>query len=86
MEAEILLDVDEADPAKYDEIEQRFRQWYAEGTEARYGRSCYQRLTEMKKRFRYQVDFGQADETRALQTLHGKLYRFGVKVFVHFLH
>lgn len=86
MEVEILLDVDEAEPAQYDEIEQRFRQWYAEGSEARYGRACYQRLTELKKRFRYQVDFGQADATRALQTLHGKLYRFGVKVFVHFLH
>lgn len=86
MEVEILLDVDEADPATYDDIEKRFRQWYQDGTEARYGRACYQHLSELKKRFRYQVDFGQADGTRALQELHSKLYRFGVKVFVHFLH
>jgi len=86
MEVEILLDVEEADPQNLPEIEKRFNDWYKQGTEPRYGKSCFEYLTVLDKPYRYQVDFGQADAMRAIQELHGRLYRFGVKVFVHFLH
>lgn len=86
MEIEILLDVDDADPKELPEIEKRFKAWYKAGSEARYGKPCYEYLAVLEKPYRYQVDLGQADFTRALQELHGKLYRFGVKVFIHFMH
>jgi predicted nucleotidyltransferase len=85
MEAEIWLDVEEADPKDLPEVEKRFKDWYATGAEARYNKPCFTFLTVLKP-FRYQVDFGQADLTQAIQGLHSKLYRFGVKVFVHFMH
>lgn len=86
MEAEILLDVEEVKDDDLVEVERRFQQWYAEGSEARYGRPRFEYLQELDKPHRYLVNFGQADPTRALQQLHGKLFRYGVKVFVHFLH
>lgn len=87
MEVEILLDVaEERDPAKLAEIEKRFQDWYAEGSEARYGKPRFEYLEVLDKPFRYLVNFGQADATRALQQLHSKLNRHGVKVFVHFMH
>ena len=86
MEAEIWLDVEEADPKDLPEIEKRFQDWYKSGSEARYNKPCFDFLSVLDKPFRYQVDFGQADFTKAIQELHGKLYRFGVKVFVHFMH
>ncbi len=84
MDLEILLDVEGADPKDLPEIERRFFDWYKTGAEARYNKHSYQYLSTLDKPFRYQVDVGQADAIKALQTLHGKLYRFGVKVFVHF--
>ena len=86
MEAEIWLDVAEADPKDLPEVEKRFKDWYAAGAEARYNKPCFTFLSVLDKPYRYQVDFGQADLTQAIQGLHGKLYRFGVKVFVHFMH
>lgn len=86
MDAEIMLDVDEVKPEDLPEVEKRFRQWYAEGSEARSGHHRLHYLRVMDKPFRYQVDFGQADPTRLLQQLHSKLFRYGVKVFVHFMH
>jgi hypothetical protein len=86
MEAEIWLDVEGADPGDLAEIERRFQEWYRSGAEARYSKPCFAFLTVLPKPFRYQVDFGQADFSRAIQELHGRLYRFGVKIFVHFLH
>ena len=86
MEAEILLDVEEVKPEDLPEVEKRFRQWYAAGSEARYGRPRFEYLQALEKHFRFQVNFGQADPTLALQQLHGKLFRYGVKVFVHFMH
>jgi len=86
MEIEIWLDVEEADPKDIPEIEKRFNEWYKAGSEARYGHPHYEYLAVLDKPFRYQVDLGLADFTRAIQQLHGKLYRFGVKVFVHFMH
>lgn len=84
MDVEILLDVEGADPKDLPEIEKRFFDWYKAGAEARYNKHSYQYMATLDKPFRYQVDVGQADVIQALQTLHGKLYRFGVKVFVHF--
>jgi len=86
MEAEIWLDVAEAAPGDLAEIEKRFQEWYKAGEEARYGKPCFGVLSVLEKPFRYQVDFGQADFSKAIQELHGRLYRFGVKIFVHFLH
>lgn len=86
MEAEILLDVDEVKPEDLPEVEKRFHHWYEEGSVARYGHHNFEYLQVLDKPYRYLVDFGQADPTRALQQLHSKLFRFGVKVFVHFLH
>ncbi|MGV1100447.1 hypothetical protein ACUUL3_13690 [Thiovibrio sp. JS02] len=86
MEAEIWLDVEEADPKDLPEIEKRFHDWYRAGSEARYNKPCLGFLSVLDKPFRYQVDFGQADFSKAIQELHGKLYRFGVKIFVHFMH
>ena len=86
MEIEILLDVDEADPKDLPEIEKRFNDWYNAGSEARYDKPCFDYLAVLDKPYRYQVNLGQADFTRAIQQLHGKLYRYGVKVFIHFMH
>ncbi|MFU8818813.1 MAG: hypothetical protein ACNA74_03710 [Desulfurivibrio sp.] len=86
MEAEILLDVEEAKPEDLPEVEKRFRQWYAEGSEIRHGHPRFEYLQALEKPFRFQVNFGQADPTRALQQLHSRMFRYGVKVFVHFLH
>ncbi len=86
MEVEILLDVEEVKPEDLPEVEKRFRQWYAEGSEARYGRPRFEHLVALEKPFRFQVNLGQTDPTRALQQLHGKLFRYGAKVFVNFLH
>lgn len=86
MEAEIWLDVAEADPNDLPEIEKRFKDWYTVGAEARYNKPCFSFLAVLDKPYRYQVDFGQADLVRAIQELHSKLYRFGVKIFVHFMH
>ena len=86
MEAEIWLDVAEADPSDLPEIEKRFQDRYAAGAEVRYDKPCFSFLSVLDKPYRYQVDFGQADFIQAIRGLHGKLYRFGVKVFVHFRH
>ncbi|MFZ5775938.1 MAG: hypothetical protein ACOY3Z_10690 [Thermodesulfobacteriota bacterium] len=86
MEAEIWLDVEEADPGNLPEIEKRFMEWYRAGEEARYNKPCFEFLAVLEKPHRYQVDFGQSDFTRAIQDLHARLHRFGVKVFIHFLH
>jgi hypothetical protein len=84
VDVEILLDVEGADPQDLPEIEKRFLEWYKAGAEAHYNKHSYQYLTVLEKPFRYQVDFGQADLIKSLQSLHGKLYRYGVKVFIHF--
>lgn len=86
MEAEIWLDVEETDPKDLPEVEKRFRDWYTAGAEARYNKQCFGFLAVLDKPFRYQINFGQADLIQAIQSLHGKLYRFGVKIFVHFMH
>jgi predicted nucleotidyltransferase len=86
VEAEIWLDVTETDPKDLPEVEKRFLEWYATGAEPRYNKQCFSFLTVLDKPFRYQVDFGQADLIEAIQKLHGKLYRLGVRVFVHFMH
>lgn len=86
MEAEIWLDVEETEPKDLPEVEKRFKVWYDAGAEVRYDKPCFDYLAVLDKPFRYQVNFGQADFTKAIQELHARLYRYGVKVFVHFMH
>lgn len=86
MEIEILLDVEEALPENMPAIEQRIQQWYAEGAEVRYDKLCFGSLTPLKSPYNFRVDLRQVDCITAIQDLHVRLYRFGVKVFVHFLH
>jgi hypothetical protein len=84
MEVEIWLDLSEATPEDHALIHRRFREWYAEGAEVRYGKSSYGRLTELKDPNRFRVDLGQVDALTAIRDLHARLHRHGVKVFVHF--
>lgn len=86
MEAEIWLDVAETPPENLPEVEKRFKEWYAAGAEARYDKPCFGFLTPLDQPHRYQMDFGTADLVKAIQALHGRLYRYGVKVFIHFMH
>lgn len=85
MEIEILLDMEEAGPENMPVIEKRFQQWYAEGAEVRYDKLCFGQITPLEPPHHYRVDLGQVDCITAIQDLHARLYRFGVKVFVHFL-
>lgn len=84
MEVEIFLDLSEANPEDHEVIDRRFREWYAEGSEVRYGKSSYGQLTELKEPSRFRVDLGQVDALAAVRDLHARLHRYGVKVFVHF--
>ncbi|MEJ2032686.1 MAG: hypothetical protein P8Y63_06545 [Deltaproteobacteria bacterium] len=84
MEVEIFLDLNEANPQDHAIIQQRFREWYAEGAEVRYGRSSYGQLTELETPNHFRVDLGQIDPLSAIRDLHARLHRHGVKVFVHF--
>jgi hypothetical protein len=84
MEIELWLDVEEADPENLPEIEKRFRKWYEDGAMPRYNRHCLGHLASLDKPYRYLLDLGQADFVKSIQALHGKLYSFGVKVFISF--
>lgn len=86
MEIEILLDLDETDASDHPAIAKRFQEWYAEGAEVRYDKNCFGALSPIKPPNRYRVELGQVDALSAIRDLHARLHRFGVKVFVHFLH
>jgi len=86
MEIEIRMDVSEVNKDDYPQIEKRFKAWYEEGAEVRYDKACYGSLTPLEQPFSFRVDLGRVDTIAAIRDLHGRLYRFGVKVFVHFLH
>ncbi len=86
MEIEILLDLEEAGSENIPAIEKRFQQWYAEGAEVRYDKPCFGQITALEASHHYRVDLGQVDCITAIKDLHARLYRFGAKVFVHFLH
>jgi hypothetical protein len=85
MEIEIYLDLKEADEKDYPEIEKRLLDWHREGAEVRYDKVCFGQLTEVEKPHRYLVNLGEADSIMAIRELHARLYRFKVKIFVHFL-
>ncbi len=86
MEIEVLLDMNETEAKDHPAIEKRFRDWYAEGAEVRYDKFCFGVLTPVEPPVRYRVDLGQVDALTAIRDLHARLHRFGVKVFVHFMH
>jgi hypothetical protein len=86
MDIEIWLDTSDADPRERDTIRKRFRNWYDEGAEVRYGKPCFGNLTVIEEPHRFRVDLGTADALSAIRDLHARLHRCGAKVFVHFLY
>ncbi len=84
MEIDIYLDVSQAKEEDYSIIEQRLRNWHAEGAEIRYDKSCFGELTVLEVPGRYRVDLGRVDPVTAIRELHASLYRYGAKVFIHF--
>ena len=85
MEIEIWLDLAQASPENYSRIDQHLRTWHAEGAEIRYDKACFGSMTKLKEPHHYRVDLGNADPLTAIRELHARLYRLGVKVFVHFV-
>ena len=86
MEIEIYLQA--ANPLTPEEVElvdARLRQWHAEGAEIRYDKVCFGTISLKDPGKRYRVDIGQVEPIRAIRELHAMLYRYGVKVFVHFV-
>jgi len=84
MEIEIYLDVAQMAAENYPLIEQRLLRWHAEGAEIRYDKPCFGQMKEIEKNKRYFVDLGTVDPVAAIRELHACLYRYGVKVYVHF--
>lgn len=85
MELEILLESSGHDPEEQKMIEKRLRDWHGEGAEIRYNKECFGQLAVIEYPGRYRVDIGRVDPINAIRDLHARLYRFGVKVFIHFL-
>jgi hypothetical protein len=85
MELEIFLDIAEVKPENLTKVEDRFQQWYAEGAEIRYNKQSFGYLTRLEQPNRYLVDIGNVELTTAFSELHARVYRFGAKVFIHFL-
>ena len=86
MEVEILLDLEETEAKDHPAIAKRFQEWYTEGAEVRYDKSCFGALNPVEEPTRYRVELGQVDAMSAIRDLHARLHRFGVKVFIHFLY
>jgi hypothetical protein len=85
MEIEIYLDLSQAKEEDCSIIEKRLRNWHAEGAEIRYDKSCFGQLTAIEPPNRYRVDLGRVDPISAIRELHASLYRYGAKVFIHFM-
>ena len=85
MEIEIYLDMEEAVPADYPKITKRLKEWHNEGAEIRYDKECFGQLTELDKPFSYRIDLGNVDPIDAIRELHAGIYRFGAKVYIHFV-
>ncbi len=86
MEIEIYLQA--AEPLSREEMElvdARLRQWHAEGAEIRYDKLCFGTISLAEPGRRYRVDIGRVEPIRAIRELHARLYRYGVRVFVHFV-
>jgi hypothetical protein len=85
MEIEIMLDLDNADTANYPIIRKRLYDWHAERAEIRYEKACFGQLTEVEQFRRYLVDLGRVDPVTAIRELHASLYRYGAKIYIHFM-
>ena len=85
MEIEILLDLSQADPEQHQLIKKRLYKWHAEGAEIRYEKACFGGMSAIEEPYRYNIDLGQVDPVTAIRELHASLYRFGAKVYVHFV-
>ena len=85
MEIEIYLDLSQTKPENYPMVEKRLRDWHAEGAEIRYNKTCFGPLTVIEAPSRYQVDLGRVDPITAIRELHASLYRYGAKVYIHFM-
>lgn len=85
MEIEIYLDLDQVAGDDIAEIEHRLLVWHREGAAVRYDKVCFGQLTVVEKPVRYVVNLGDADPIKAIRELHAMLYRFKVKIFVHFM-
>lgn len=83
MEIEIYLEYTQAD-VDVQQVAARLRKWHAEGAEIRYDKLCFGGLIVLEEARRYRVDLGGVEPIIAIRELHAMLYRFGVKVFVHF--
>ena len=85
MDVEILLDTSEAAAENLEQIEKRFKEWYAEGAEVRPNKKSFGSLTKLEGEHRYLIDLGYADVLHAFRDLHSRLRRLGCKVFIHFI-
>ena len=85
MDVEILLDTKEAAVENLEQIDKRFKEWYAEGAEIRPNKKSFGSLIKMEGERRYLVDLGYADVLHAFRDLHSRLHRLGCKVFIHFI-
>jgi hypothetical protein len=85
MDVEILLDTAEATAENLEQIDRRFREWYAEGAEIRPNKKSFGKLTELEGERRYLMDLGYVDVLQAFRDLHSRLHRLGCKVFIHFI-
>lgn len=83
METEIYLEATQPEIEK-EKIDERLRNWHAEGAEIRYDKQCFGSLTVIEAAKRYRIELGDVDPILAIRELHAMLYHFGVRVFVHF--
>lgn len=85
MEVEIWLDTTQADPGDHHLIEKKLLDWHREGAEIRYDKVCFGGLAVLDESDRFRVNLGEAEPVGAIRDLHARLYRHGVKIFVHFM-
>lgn len=85
MEIEIYLDVEQAAQNDYALIRQKIADWYREGAEIRYDKSCFGQMVELEKPFSYRVNLGNIDPIKAIRDLHARIYRYGAKAYIYFV-
>ncbi len=86
MDVEIWLDCSGVKPENQANIDNKFLQWYNEGSEVRHNKISFSSLTKLDEPNRYLVDVGYADVISSFRNLHARIHRLGVKVFIHFIH
>ena len=85
MEIEIWLDCDDVPPENQALVQQRFHEWYDEGSEVKPNKKCFTSMRIPDQPNRFLIDLGYADPTTSIRNLHARLHRLGVKVFIHYL-